>query len=221
MKVLVIEDSERLRRSLQLGLQRSGFTVEAVADGRDGLDHALLGGHDVVVLDLQLPRLDGLEVLRRLRAQGSAVHVLILSARDQAGQRVEGLRQGADDYLCKPFDFDELVARLRALDRRRHGDKNPVLRVGGLALDRERRTVRHEDAPVALTPREFAILEQLLARRGRVVRKEDLLDQLYSRGAPATTNAVEVFVHQLRRKLQAQGCADLIQTRRGVGYLVE
>lgn len=221
MKVLVIEDSERLGRSLEHGLRRSGFAVEIVRDGESGLAYARHGGFDVIVLDLMLPRLDGLSVLRRLREAGDRTHVLILSARDQVAERIEGLRCGADDYLTKPFDFDELVARLRALVRRRYGDKNPVHVVGRLRLDTALRQVTYEGHSVELTPNEYAILEHLLARRGQVVSKAELLRRLYTDAGQGSENAIEVFVHQLRRKIHRPEAPEVVKTRRGHGYVVE
>ena len=199
MKALVIEDSERLRRSLQHGLSRSGFAVDVVGDGEEGFAYARHGTYDVIVLDLMLPKIDGLSVLRKLREAGNNVHVLILSARDQVGERIEGLRLGADDYLTKPFDFDELVARLQALVRRKYDAKSPVHKFGSLVIDTGRRTVVHGDNDLALTRNEYSILEYLLVRRGRVVSKPELLDHLYAGAGHGSENAIEVFVHQLRR----------------------
>jgi two-component system copper resistance phosphate regulon response regulator CusR len=220
MKVLVIDDSERLRRSLEHGLTRCGFVVETAANGPEGLAFARHGSWDVIVLDLMLPGMDGLEVLRALRAGGDGTHVLVLSAKDEVVERVEGLALGADDYLVKPFDFDELVARLRALVRRKYGTKDPVLRAGGISLDSARRRVEVDGEPVHLTRNEYAILELLLTRRGRVVSKRELLEHLHARDEGGSENSVEVFVHQLRRKVGERG-TDLIRTRRGHGYLVE
>lgn len=220
MKLLVIEDSERLQRSLKHGLSRSGFAVDVVGDGEEGLAYARHGKYDVIVLDLLLPKMDGLTVLRRLREDGSNVHVLVLSAKDQVPERVEGLQLGADDYLTKPFDFDELVARLRALVRRKYGTKSPVHEIGGLQLDTARRAVIHEGRQIDLTKNEYSLLEYLVVRRGRVVSKIELLDHLYSGSAHGSENAVEVFIHQLRKKLHVNG-HDIIQTRRGYGYVIE
>lgn len=221
MKVLVVEDSERLRRSLETGLRRSGFAVDLVGDGEEGLAYARHGTYDVVVLDLMLPKLDGLAVLRTLREEGNPVHVLILSAKDQVEERVEGLEHGADDYLTKPFSFDELVARIRALVRRKTGAKSPVHRLGALQIDTGRRSVVCGDTEVELTRNEYAILEYLVAHPGRVVSKGELLDHLYAGDGQGSVNAVEVFVHQLRRKLKEVGQDDVIRTRRGHGYVVE
>jgi DNA-binding response OmpR family regulator len=221
MKVLVVEDSERLRRSLEHGLRHCGFAVDLAADGEEGLAYARLGQYDAVVLDLMLPRMDGITVLRRLREGGNRTHVLILSARDRVAERVEGLQAGADDYLVKPFDFDELVARLRALVRRKYGAKDPVHRFGSLEVDTARRSASRSGRAIPLTGHEYAVLEYLLARRGRVVPKAELLEHLYAGETAGTENAVEVFVHQLRRKLHAEGEPEVILTRRGHGYLVE
>jgi DNA-binding response OmpR family regulator len=221
MKVLVIEDSERLQRSLELGLRRSGFAVDVVGDGEEGLAYARHGAYDAIVLDLMLPKLDGLSLLRRLREEGNKVHVLILSARDQVEQRIQGLRYGADDYLTKPFSFDELVARLQALVRRRYGAKDPVHEIGTLRIDTSRRSVSRGADEVPLTRNEYLVLEYLVVRRGRVVSKPELLDHLYGGTAHGSENAVEVLVHQLRRKIGSDGGPDVITTRRGHGYLVE
>ncbi len=220
MKVLVVEDSERLRRSLTHGLQRSGFAVDAVGDGEEGLAYARHGTYDVVVLDLMLPKMDGLTVLRRLRATGSKVHVLILSAKDQVEERIQGLQMGADDYLTKPFAFEELVARLRALIRREHGAKSPVHQVGPLAIDTGQRAVKRGEEEVPLTRNEYAVLEYLVARRGRVVSKSELLEHIYAGAGHGSDNAIEVLVHQLRKKA-GDSDAEVIRTRRGHGYLVD
>jgi DNA-binding response OmpR family regulator len=221
MKVLVVEDSERLRRSLEHGLRHSGFAVDVAADGEEGLALARARGYDAVVLDLMLPGTDGLTVLRRLRDGGDRVHVLVLSAKDRVAERVEGLAAGADDYLGKPFEFEELVARLRALVRRKYGTKSPVHRVGPLAIDTGRRCVAVDGREVALTRNEYLVLEYLLARRGRVVPKPELLDHLYAGEERGSENAVEVFVHQLRRKTRVAGHPDVVRTRRGHGYWIE
>jgi len=221
VKVLVVEDSERLRRSLEHGLTRSGFVVETASDGQLGLSYAVHGAPDVVVLDLMLPKLDGLAVLRRLREGGSKVHVLVLSAKDRVAERIEGLRLGADDYLTKPFDFDELVARIRALVRRSYGDKDPVHRVGSLVVDTGAHTVTRGGVPVHLTRHEYALLEYLLARRRRVASKEELLEHLYATDGRGSINAVEVFVHQLRAKIHAEDEPEIVRTRRGHGYVIE
>jgi DNA-binding response OmpR family regulator len=221
VKVLVVEDSERLQRSLEHGLRRSGFAVDVVGDGEEGLAYARHGTYDVIVLDLMLPKLDGSELLRRLREDGNDVHVLILSAKDQVEERIEGFRLGADDYLTKPFSFDELVARVQALVRRRFGTKSPIVELLGLRIDTGRRVVVRGDEEVPLTRSEYGVLEYLVARRGRVVAKTELRDHLYAGDGHGSENAVEVLIHQLRKKIRVNGGPDVIRTRRGHGYVIE
>lgn len=221
MKLLVVEDSERLRRSLGQGLQRAGFAVDLTADGREGLAFAEVNDYDAIILDLLLPEIDGLTVLRRLRRQGKQTHVLILSAKDQVDDRIRGLELGADDYLVKPFSFDELCARVRALVRRRYASKDPVLRLGDLEIDTARQEASRAGRVLPLTPTELALLHLLALRRGRVVSREQILDHLYDSAADVSSNVVEVLVCSLRKKVQPAGAAPLIVTRRGSGYLIE
>jgi DNA-binding response OmpR family regulator len=168
-----------------------------------------------------LPEMSGHEVLRQLRADGRDVHVLILSVKDQVQDRVLGLREGADDYLCKPFSFDELCARMEALVRRRYSSKNPVVTLGGLEIDTVGRRVTRDGEPVHLTPSEYTILEILARSCGRVFSKPQLADLLHESHADVTSNAIEVLVSSLRRKLQPDGSDSIIQTRRGFGYVIE
>ncbi|HWM92871.1 MAG TPA: response regulator transcription factor [Thermoanaerobaculia bacterium] len=221
MKLLVVEDSERLRRSLGQGLQRAGFAVDLTADGREGLAYAAFNDYDVIILDLMLPEVDGLTVLKTLRRQGKSTHVLILSAKDQVEDRIRGLELGADDYLIKPFSFDELCARVRALIRRRYESKDPVLRVGGLEIDTARQLASRDGKPLPLTPAEYALLEMLVMRRGRVVTREQILDHLYDSASEVASNVIEVLVCSLRKKVQPEGAPPVIVTRRGRGYLIE
>jgi DNA-binding response OmpR family regulator len=221
MKLLVVEDSERLRRSLGQGLSRAGFAVDLTADGLEGLAFAEANDYDVIVLDLLLPGLDGLAVLRSLRRQGKNTHVLILSARDQVEDRIRGLEQGADDYLVKPFSFDELCARVRALVRRRYEAKDPVLGLAGLELDTARRQVSRGGRALPLTPSEYALLELLALRRGRVVTRDQILHHIYDSTAEVSSNVVDVLVCSLRKKVQPEDAPPLIVTRRGLGYLIE
>lgn len=221
MKILLIEDSERLLRSLGKGLRASGFAVDTVADGLDGLDLATIGDYDAIILDLMLPGLDGLGVLKRLRAAGRHTPVLILSARDQLDDRVNGLDVGADDYLVKPFEFDELVARLRALVRRRAGAPNPEVTLGPVVINTARKIVTRDGEAVALTRSEYVVLEYLSLNRGRVISKRTLLDHLHDRDRVTGTNLIEVIVHNVRRKLGATKDAPVIRTRRGHGYLID
>lgn len=221
MKLLIAEDSPRLRLSLGEGLRRSGYAVDLVADGVSALRYALGSDYDAIVLDLMLPELDGLSVLRQLRASGRKTNVLILSARDQVQDRVRGLDLGADDYLIKPFDFDELLARLSALVRRRYDQRDPVLRLGGIELDLALHRAVRDGIEIPLTPSELALLEYLVLNRGRVVSVTSLEEHLYGSDTAVTRNAMEVQISSLRKKLRAAGEPELVQTRRGFGYFVD
>jgi DNA-binding response OmpR family regulator len=221
MKLLIVEDSERLRRSLNQGLQRAGFAVDLAGDGREGLAYAEINDYDVIILDLMLPEMDGLTVLKSLRRQGRNTHVLILSAKDQVEDRIRGLELGADDYLIKPFAFDELCARVRALVRRRYDSKDPVLRVDDLEIDTARQQASRNGRPLPLTPTELALLHLLVLRRGRVVTREQILDHLYDSAAEVSSNVIDVLVCSLRKKVQPEGTRPLILTRRGSGYGIE
>lgn len=221
MKLLLIEDSERLRRTLGAGLRKSGFAVDLAADGASGLALAQSQSYDLIVLDLMLPKLGGLELLKRVRASGSGVHVLILSARDRTDDRVRGLNIGADDYLVKPFAFDELLARINALVRRRYGSKRPTVTIGEVELDTNARLVRVAGSVVPLTRLEYRLLELLMLRRGRVHSREQIFDHLYDIDSDCSSNRVEVLMYSLRRKLQCGQSPELIVTRRGQGYVIE
>ena len=221
MKILLVEDSQRLLRSLGQGLKKLGYAVDGAADGEQALALAETYDYHVIVLDLMLPGLPGLEVLRRLRTRGNSVHILILSARDGVDDRVKGLQLGADDYLVKPFAFDELCARIQALVRRRHQTKNPVIRLGSLEIDAARRQVSRAGDALHLTPSEYALLELLAYQRGRVFSKEQLVEHLHRSDSDVSSNVIEVLVSSLRRKIHVHGEPPILRTRRGFGYLVE
>jgi DNA-binding response OmpR family regulator len=220
MRVLLIEDYEPLARSLAQGLREAGYAVDATGDGEEGLELAQTNPYDALVLDLMVPKLDGRTVLRRLRAGGSGSCVLIITARDQVHDRVDGLNLGADDYLVKPFAFDELLARLRALIRRRYRTDTNLVRVGDLELDGAARTVRRAGRAVSLSAREFALLEYLVLRRGQIVTRAEIWEHVYDFAADLSSNVVDVYVGYLRRKLGdgEGGAARLIHTHRGLGY---
>ena len=220
VKILLIEDYAPLRKALTQGFVEAGFAVDAAADGEEGLCSARMGGHDVVVLDLMLPRVDGLTLLRRLREARSAVHVLILTARDTLQDRVRGLNQGADDYLVKPFAFEELLARVRALVRRRYETKSPRIKVGDLEIATDTREVHLSGERVELTAREYMLLEYLAHRVNRVVTRSMIREHLYDCEAEAASNVVDVYIGYLRRKLERPGLPRLIHTRRGMGYVL-
>jgi len=216
MRILLVEDDKLLGDGVQAGLAQSGFNVDWVRDGI-AADLALkTGEYAGVVLDLGLPRLSGLDLLQRLRHGGNKVPVLILTARDSVEDRVKGLDAGADDYLIKPFDLHELAARLRALVRRSSGEAAPKLRVGEIELDPAARSVSFRGRPVELSGREFALLQELMLNAGRVLTRDRLAQSLYSWGEEIESNAIEVHVHHLRRKL----APELLRTVRGVGYLM-
>ncbi|MCB1120378.1 MAG: response regulator transcription factor [Verrucomicrobiae bacterium] len=221
MKLLLIEDSKRLLRSLSHGLKKQGFSVDVAEDGRDGLDFAMYNAYDVILLDLMLPGIDGLTILRKLRASGKRTHILILSARDQVEDRVKGLKLGADDYMIKPFSFDELVARIQTLIRRKYEKKSPEISANGISVNTANKEVRSEGDVVNLTPGEYAILEHLLLNRGRVMSKDQLLDAVHDSESYASRNVVEVLVCNLRKKLDPSGEKTIIKTRRGHGYLID
>jgi two-component system OmpR family response regulator len=219
MRILVVEDDRDLADGVSRSLSKSGHAVDVVTDGLSA--EAALGvtSYDLVILDLQLPQRNGLEVLRNHRAGGGRAPVLILTARSAVADRVGGLDAGADDYLAKPFDLAELEARVRSLLRRASPTPAPVLRHGELSLDTVDRRVEIGGERLDLSAREIALLETLLLRVGRVVSKEGLLEKLYGADEHAGENAVEVFVHRLRRKLEPAGVA--IRTVRGLGYMID
>jgi len=195
--------------------------VDAAADGPSGLRYALHNSYDVIVLDLMLPGLDGLGVLRAVREEGLSTHVLILTARDRVEDRVNGLRAGADDYLVKPFSFDELLARIEALVRRGYRQKDPVIRLGPLAIDTASRKVARAGAELVLTRREYALLEYLAYRKGQIVSRLEIEDHLYGEHDLPSSNAVDRLVCALRKRIEPGGATRLLHTRRGLGYLLE
>ena len=217
MKILLVEDDQLLGDGIAAGLTQAGLTVDWVLDGQQADTALLTHSYDAVVLDLGLPKLSGMDVLKRARAQGKDLPVLILTAYSAVENRVAGLDAGADDYLTKPFDLTELQARLRALLRRSKGYADAVIRQGELSLDPARHTVVFAGEAVDLSAREFKILHSLLLNAGRVMSKAQLEEQLYGWGDEIASNTIEVFVHHLRRKLDPQ----LILTVRGVGYMIE
>lgn len=221
MRVLVVEDDASIRSVLVRGLTEEGFAVDEAADGEVGLSKAADPAYDLVILDLVLPKRDGLAVLRGLRSQEVATPVLILTARDAVPDRIRGLDQGADDYLVKPFAFDELLARVRALLRRSRRVFDPVLRVGPLVLDRACRRVSWNDADIALSNREFSILEYLMQHPGEVLSRTRIYEHVWNEQMEAMSNVIDVHVKQIRRKLGRAGAETVIGTVRGAGYRLE
>jgi two-component system, OmpR family, response regulator QseB len=216
MRVLVVEDDPMIGRAVMSGLQGSGYAADWVRDG-DAAETALaMGTYDLALLDLGLPRKDGIEILKALRRSGSSIPVVVITARDALADRIVGLDCGADDYLVKPFDLDELLARVRAVARRHAGRGSPEIQYGALTVDPVRRTVVFRGAQVELSAREFAVLEALLKEPGAVVSREKLEDAVYGWGEEVGSNSIEVYLHHLRRKLRPE----LIRNVRGVGYRV-
>lgn len=221
MRLLIVEDSEKLRDALRSGFSAFGWAVDMAADGAAARPYLAQWDYDVVILDLMMPRVDGLQLLREVRQQGKPVRVLVLSARDQIADRVQALDLGADDYLVKPFSFDELRARVAALSRRHHAEHEPEIALGELRIHTAARSVRAPSGVLPLTPKEYAILEFLARHRGRVFHRAALFEHLYGSTSSASDKVIEVLMSTLRSKLIDAGCADPITTRRGFGYVVE
>lgn len=217
MRVLLIEDDPDLGEGIRTSLREEGYTLDWLRDGESAVHALREEGFDLVVLDLGLPRLDGIQVLRQSRANGLTTPVLILTARDDTEDRVAGLDAGADDHLVKPFDIKELKARLRALLRRRNGPSQIQLEGGGIALDPATRRVTFEGQPVNLTPREYQLLHELLANPGKIFSRDRLMGLLYGWDEGVESNTLEVHIYNLRKKLRAE----LIRTVRGIGYRLE
>lgn len=221
MHVLIVEDDAETAGFMQKGLQEAGHVVELAHDGRDGLLRALSVSYDAIIVDRMLPNLDGLAVVHALRAAGSKVPVVFLTALDSVDERVGGLRAGADDYLGKPFSLEELLARLDAVTRRVHTASAPsLLRVADLELDRLTHCVRRAGQAIMLTPLEYRLLEYLMIHAGQVVTRSMLLEQVWGYHFDPRTNVVDVHVSHLRERLNLPGSAPLIQTMRGAGYLI-
>jgi two-component system copper resistance phosphate regulon response regulator CusR len=221
MRLLIVEDSAVLRESLQDGLRHAGFAVDAAADGTDGLYLARTHSYDLIVLDIMLPGIDGRRLLRTIRDGKCQTPVLLLTAKDQLQDKVGGLRAGADDYLVKPFAFDELLARIEAIIRRRDGRVDSSVEVGALRLDPVARTVTLAGKPVDLAPREFHLLQYLMIRRGQIVSRTEIEENLYDRNATLMSNVVDTVIYALRKKIALPDQEPMIRTRRGLGYVLE
>ena len=220
MRLLLIEDYRPLQESLTKGLREAGFAVDATGDGQEGLWYAMSNDYDVIILDLMLPGLNGLEILKNIRSEGRKSHVLILTAKDTVEDRVTGLDLGADDYLVKPFEFKELLARVRALLRRAYRQKNPQIKIRDLRIDLTTQRVWRGHEEIQLTPREYALLEYLAMRVGQTVHRTDIWEHVYEFNSSASSNVVDVYIGYLRRKIEHPGEPLLIRTLRGRGYVL-
>ncbi len=221
MRLLVIEDERKLAGFIRKGLEEEGYAVDVASDGEAGLEMALDGVHDLILLDIQLPRKDGLTVLQELRRKKIATPVLLLTVRATIEDKVLGLDSGADDYLTKPFAFEELVARVRALLRRRGEAREPILRVGDLTLDPARRTVHRGGMRIDFTVRELALLDYFMRNPGRVLTRTMIIEHVWDYNFDPMTNVVDVYVNYLRRKIDLEGKPKLIHTVRGAGYVLK
>jgi DNA-binding response OmpR family regulator len=221
MRVLLIEDSKRLQATVAAALRRSGYAVDAAGDGEEGLWRAACNDYDVIVLDIMLPKLDGLALLQKIRKQGKDTHVLLLTAKDTVEDRVQGLELGADDYLIKPFALKELLARVQALCRRAYGKKQPKVAIADLEIDTVSKEVFRAGQPLRLKPREYLLLEYLARRHGQLVTRGDIEAHIYDGQIDLASNTVESAISSLRKKLGLINPAPLIHTRHGLGYMLK
>jgi heavy metal response regulator len=220
VRILVIEDEKKVASFVKRGLEEEGYAVDVAADGEEGLAVALERVHDLIILDIRLPRMDGLQVLKALRRDRVAAPVLLLTVRATIEDKVLGLDAGADDYLTKPFAFQELVARMRALLRRRAEVEPAVLRVGDLVLDPSRRTVTRGGTKIDLTPREFTLLDYFMRNPGRVLTRTMIAERVWDYSFDTSTNVIDVYVNYLRKKIDADRESKRLRTVRGVGYML-
>ena len=218
MRILIVEDDRRLAHQLKKGMEELGYAVAVASEGTEGLEAARRGEFDVLVLDVMLPGLDGFSIVRRLRAAKRATPILLLTARDAADDVVSGLDAGADDYLTKPFSFKILLARLRALSRRKSVEPTRKLRIGDLVLDPATREVRRRGFAIALTRTEFVLLEMLMLNAGRVITRTRMIEAVWGYDRDIESNTLDVFIRQLRSKIDMPGSHKLIHTIRGIGY---
>ena len=218
MRLLVVEDQPKIAEFVKAGLEASGFVVDLCADGETGFEKARTESYDALVLDIMLPGRDGLSILRGLRERQNPVPILLLTARTELNERVEGLNLGADDYLTKPFHIEELVARLQALTRRADGTQNPILKVGGLQLNATERTVFADGEPVELSSREFTLLQFFMRHPGRVFSRPQISSHVWNTSFDTGTNMVDVGIARLRKKIDPPNAPSRIETLRGVGY---
>ncbi len=220
MRILLVEDYLPLQKSLAKGLREADFAVDVSGDGQEGLWYAESNDYDVIILDIMLPKLDGLSILKKLRAKNKNTHVLILTAKDTVDDRIKGLDSGADDYLVKPFAFTELVARVRALIRRKYEHKCPDIKIGDLRIDTAAKRVWRGEEEIILTSREYMLLEYLARRCGEVVSRTEIWEHIYEFKSEASSNVVDVYIGYLRKKIDKNAKSPLLRTVRGQGYVL-
>ena len=220
MRILIVEDEKDLADALARGLHEQGYAADVAYDGEEALVLAEVNDYDLIILDLNLPKVDGVEVCRRIRASGSPTGILMLTARSRLDDRVKGLDQGADDYLAKPFHFAELLARVRAVLRREHVPRPPILTVGELVLDPNAQKAFFRASEIAFSVKEFAVVEYLMRNVGRIVSQEELLEHVWDERANLFSDTVRVHIMNIRKKLGAAGAGDLISTVKGRGYML-
>jgi DNA-binding response OmpR family regulator len=218
MRLLLVEDYKPLQKSIAMGMREAGFAVDVTGDGEEGLWYATTNDYDVMILDLNLPGMDGLTILKNVRKKGIQTHVLILTAKDQLNDRLEGLNAGSDDYMVKPFAFVELLARVQSLVRRKYADKNPLVEVDDLTVNTLSQQVWRGGQEIPLTQREYTLLEYLLRRRGEVVSRSEIWEHVYDFHSSATSNVVDVYIGYLRKKIHTADLPQIIHTIRGKGY---
>jgi len=221
MKILIVEDSRVLQNSLQIALRKAGYAVDVADEGETGLWMAESNSYDEIILDLMLPKINGLTILKRLREKGNETPVLILSALDAVDDRVKGLRCGADDYLTKPFALEELLARVETLLRRGRNNRNPVMTVGDLEIDTGAKTVKKDGRNISLRPREYSLLEYLASRTGAVVSRSEIEEHLYDEQTDLFSNTVDSAICNLRKAIASENQQTFIRTRKGMGYILE
>ena len=220
MRILITEDEKDLANAIARGLQKQGYATDIAYDGEEALFMLDVSDYDLVILDLNLPKVDGVEVCKRIRVSGSPVGVLMLTARSGLDDRIKGLEQGADDYLVKPFHFPELLARVRAILRRKGESRHIILRAGDLVIDPNTLKGYFRDSEIVFTVKEFSIMEYLMRNIGRIVSQEEILEHVWSEDANFFTQAIKVHINKIRKKLHAVGARDIISTVKGRGYVI-
>ena len=221
MKILVVEDEKKVASFLKKGLEQEYYSVDVASDGKEGLNYVISNEYDVIILDIMLPFIDGISLLKEIRKEKIGTPILMLTAKDTVNDKVTGLDSGADDYLAKPFAFEELLARIRALMRRKEGSKSLILSVDNLSLDTQTHKVTRDGKEIILTPKEYSILEYLLRNKNNVVSRMKLTDHVYEYQFDPDTNVIDVYINKLRNKIDKDFTHQLLHTIRGIGYMIK